>query len=150
ISSFLTEGGTLFTGSESYIKQINLPYSLYVYRSSWSKFIIFAHNMVIYVAVLLFFGIWPGAVALLAIPGLAILIINGAVASLYIGMTSARFRDVPQLINSVVQIVFFLTPIFWKPELLRERAFIAEYNPFFHLLEIVRGPLLGHAPSVDS
>src|SRR6478735_9777153 len=48
ISSFLTEGGTLFTGAESYIKQIRLPYSVYVYRSSWSKLVIFAHNFGIY------------------------------------------------------------------------------------------------------
>src|SRR5882724_5093247 len=30
ISTVLTESGTLFTGSESYIKQIRLPYSVYV------------------------------------------------------------------------------------------------------------------------
>ena len=55
MSSFLTEGGTLFTGAESYIKQIRLPYSVYVFRSSWSKLIIFAHNFVIYFGVLLYF-----------------------------------------------------------------------------------------------
>ena len=150
ISSFLTEGGTLFTGSESYIKQVSLPYSVYVYRAAWSKLIIFAHNLVIYFGALLYFQIWPGALALLAIPGLALVLFNGAVASLYIGMISARFRDVPQLINSVVQIVFFLTPIFWKPELLRGRSFITDFNPFYHLLEIVRGPMLGSVPTSTS
>lgn len=147
IASFLTEGGTLFTGSESYIKQIRLPYSVYVYRSAWSKLIIFAHNFIIYFGILIYFEIWPGAVALLALPGLMIVLINGAAASLLIGMVSARFRDVPQLINSVVQIIFFVTPIMWQPELLRNRTYIAEYNPFFHLIEIVRAPLLGNLPS---
>src|ERR1700758_1716102 len=123
ISSFLTEGGTLFTGAESYIKQIRLPYSVYVYRSSWSKLVIFAHNFIIYFGILLYFEIWPGAVALLAIPGLLLVLLNGAAAMLFIGMVSARFRDIPQLINSVVQIVFFVTPIMWKPELLRSRSF---------------------------
>jgi lipopolysaccharide transport system permease protein len=150
ISSFLTEGGTLFTGAESYIKQIRLPYSVYVFRSSWSKLIIFAHNFVIYFGILLYFGIWPGAVALLAIPGLLLVLLNGAAVTLFIGMVSARFRDVPQLINSVVQIVFFVTPIMWKPELLRSRTFIADFNPFYHLLEIVRTPLLGNLPSAKS
>ena len=147
ISSFLTEGGTLFTGAESYIKQIRLPYSVYVFRSSWSKLVIFAHNFVIYFGVLIYFQIWPGAVALLAIPGLLILLLNGAAVTLLIGMISARFRDVPQLIGSLVQIVFFITPIMWKPELLRTRTYIAEYNPFYHLVEIVRAPLLGSVPS---
>jgi lipopolysaccharide transport system permease protein len=150
MSSFLLEGGALFTGAESYIKQIRLPYSVYVFRSSWSKLIIFAHNFVIYFGILLYFGIWPGAVALLAIPGLLLLLLNGAAATLFIGMVSARFRDVPQLINSVVQIVFFVTPIMWKPELLHSRTFIADFNPFYHLLEIVRAPLLGSLPSAKS
>jgi lipopolysaccharide transport system permease protein len=150
IASFLTEGGTLFTGSESYIKQIRLPYSVYVYRSTWSKFVIFFHNFIIYFAVLLYFQIWPGTVGLLAIPGLAIVVINGALASLCIGIVSARFRDVPPLIISVVQIVFFVTPIFWKPELLKGREYVTDFNPFFHLLEIVRAPLLGGVPSAKS
>jgi lipopolysaccharide transport system permease protein len=150
VASFLTEGGTLFTGSESYIKQIRLPYSVYVYRSSWSKLVIFFHNFIIYVGVLLYFQFWPGTVALLAIPGLVVVVINGALANLSIGIISARFRDVPPLISSVVQIVFFITPIFWKPELLKGREYITDFNPFFHLLEIVRAPLLGSMPSAKS
>lgn len=150
LASFLVEGGTLFTGSESYIKQIRLPYSVYVYRSTWSKLVIFFHNLIIYFAVLLYFQIWPGTVGLLAIPGLIVVVINGALASLSIGIISARFRDVPPLIGSVVQIVFFVTPIFWKPELLKGREYITDFNPFFHLLEIVRAPLLGSVPSAKS
>jgi ABC-2 type transport system permease protein/lipopolysaccharide transport system permease protein len=147
LASFLTEGGTLFTGSESYIKQIRLPYSVYVYRSTGAKLVVFFHNFVIYFGVLLYFHIWPGLVALLAIPGLSLVAINGALASLSIGIVSARFRDVPQVIASMVQIVFFVTPIFWKPELLQRRAFIVDLNPFYHLIEIVRAPLLGGLPS---
>src|SRR4051812_29266164 len=88
ISSYLTEAGALFTGSESYIKQIRLPFSVYVYRSSWAKLIMFAHNSIIYVGVLAYFRIWPGAVALLAIPGLALVVANGTIASLTIGIVS--------------------------------------------------------------
>lgn len=147
-SSFFTEGGTLFTGAESYIKQIRLPYSVYIYRSSWSKLVIFAHNFVIYFGVLLYFEIWPGTVGLLAIPGLLLVLLNGTLANMLIGMLSARFRDIPQLINSMVQIVFFVTPIFWRPELLKNSRFVVDYNPFYHLIEIVRAPLLGQMPSL--
>jgi ABC-2 type transport system permease protein/lipopolysaccharide transport system permease protein len=150
IASFFNEGGALFTGAESYIKQIRLPYSVYVYRSTWSKFVIFAHNIVIYFAVLLYFQIWPGAVALLAIPGLLMVLLNGALISLFIGVVSTRFRDIPQVITSAIQIVFFITPIFWKPELLKTRSYIVDFNPFYHLIEIVRAPLLGVIPSLTS
>jgi lipopolysaccharide transport system permease protein len=150
LASFLTEGGAIFTTSESYIKQIRLPYSVYVYRSMWSKLIIFAHNFVIYFGVLIYFQIWPGAAALLAIPGLILIVLNGALATVYIGILSARFRDIPQLINSLVQIIFFITPIMWKPELLSGRTYIADVNPFYHLVEVVRAPLLGHVPELKN
>lgn len=149
LSSFLTEGSSLFIGSESYIKQIRLPYSVYVFRSTWSKLIIFAHNFVIYFGVLIYFQIWPGATGLLAIPGLVLVTFNGALASLLVGMVSSRFRDIPQLINSVVQIVFFITPIMWNADLLKHRAYFATLNPFYQMIEIVRAPLLGHVPSAD-
>lgn len=150
ISSFLNEAGTLFVGSESYIKQIKLPYTLYVYRSAWSKLIILAHNFVIYFGIMLYFQIWPGANALWALPGFALVTLNGALASLAVGMVSTRFRDIPQLVVSLTQIVFFITPIMWKPSLLENRTYIAFANPFYHLIEIVRAPLLGIAPATLS
>lgn len=148
IAAILSESGTLFTGAESYIKQIRLPYSVYVLRFMWSKIIIFAHNFIIYFAVLIYFQIWPGGVALYAIPGFLLVTLNGALASMYLGMTSARFRDIPQIIGSAIQIVFFITPIMWKPELLSEHSSLMTFNPFFHLIEIVRAPLLGQLPSL--
>ena len=150
LSSFLTEGGSLFIGSETYIKQIRLPYSVYVFRSTWSKAIIFAHNFIIYFGIVLYFKIFPGATFFLGILGFAIVTINGALMSLFIGMISARFRDIPQLVSSLVQIVFFVTPIMWKPELLQSRTYIATWNPFFSLIEIVRSPLLGSVPHVKT
>ena len=150
IASYLTEGGSLFTGSESYIKQIRLPFSLYVYRSSWAKLIIFAHNFVIYIGVLIYFHMWPGAACLLAVPGLMLVVLNGTLANLTIGIISARFRDVPQVINSIVQILFFITPIFWKPGSLKGHAYITDFNPLYHLVEVVRAPLLGNLPSATN
>lgn len=150
ISSILSEAGTLFTGAESYIKQIRLPYSVYVLRFMWSRVIIFAHNFVIYFGILIYFQIWPGSVALYAIPGFLLVTLNGALASMYLGMMSARFRDIPQLIASFIQIAFFVTPIMWKPELLGEHASVVTFNPFFHLIEIARAPLLGQLPSAGN
>lgn len=150
MSSYLTESGTLFTGSESYIKQISLPFSVYVFRFNWAKLIIFFHNFIIYFGVITYFKIWPGPVALLAIAGLFAIVVNGIFASLTIGMVSARFRDIPQVINSVVQILFFLTPVFWNPGSLKGHAYITEYNPFFHLLQVTRAPLLGDVPSIQN
>ena len=147
ISSVMLEAGSLFSSSESYIKQVKLPFWLYVCRFIFSKIVLFAHDLPIYLAVLLYFRIWPGSVALYAIPGFLLLAINGAFAGLAIGMASARFRDIPRIIASLVQVLFLFTPIIWMPDLLGPRQHLAQGNPFFHLIEVVRAPMLGVMPS---
>jgi ABC-type polysaccharide/polyol phosphate export permease len=43
----------------------------------------------------------------------------------------------------------FLTPIFWSPDQLTGRAeFLAQFNPLFHLIAVVRDPLLGVPPTL--
>jgi len=150
ISSVMLEAGDLFIGSESYIKQIRLPYSLYACRFVLSKAVIFAHDVPIYIALLLYFRIWPGATAFLAIPGFLLLVINGMMTSITLGLASARFRDIPRIVASLTQIVFLVTPIIWMPEFLGPRSYLASANPFFHLIEMIRAPLLGSMPSMET
>jgi ABC-2 type transport system permease protein/lipopolysaccharide transport system permease protein len=150
ISTILNEAGGLFTASESYIKQIRLPYSIYVYKFIWSKIIVFAHNLFVYLGVIIYFQFWPGAAVLVAIPGFLLLTLNGALSSLYLGMVSARFRDIPQIVISMVQIAFFVTPIMWKTELLDPKSLLVLLNPFFYLVDILRAPLLGQIPDTTS
>ena len=150
LSGLITEGCAAFIGAEGIIKQVNLPLSVHVYRVVWRNLIVFAHNVAIYVAAAVIFSIQPGWTGLLVLPGLALLCLNGVWMGLLFGLVSARFRDVPQIAASVVQVAFFLTPIIWKPELLPDRTFVLDLNPFFHLVELVRAPLLGQAPGLVS
>ena len=150
ISGLITEGCTAFIDAEGIIKQVRLPLSIHVCRVVWRNLIVFAHNVVIYVIAAVFFSIQPGWTGLLALPGIALLCLNGVWMGLLLGLVSARFRDIPQIVASVVQVTFFLTPIIWKPELLPDRAFILDINPFFHLVEMVRAPALGQAPRLVS
>ncbi len=150
ISAILQGAGEVFSGAESYIKQVRLPYLLYVFRFIWSRIVVFAHDFPIFVVVMVYFGKWPGAVALAAIPGFLLLAFNGALATVSLGMASARFRDVPRIIASLLQIAFLVTPILWTPDMLGSQIYLAYGNPFFHLIEIVRRPLLGELPSIET
>ena len=154
ISGLITDGCTAFISSESIIKQTNLPLSVHVYRMVWRNLLIFVHNAAILVAVAALFAIWPGWIGLLALPGLMLLCLNGIWVALLLGIVSARFRDVPPIVSSVVRILFFVTPIIWMPELMPSRALmlalVLDFNPFFHFVELVRAPLLGQAPGMVS
>jgi lipopolysaccharide transport system permease protein len=87
--------------------------------------------------------------ALRAIVGLILLMLNLSWMALLLGVICTRYRDVPQIIVNLLQVVFYLTPIIWMPQLLPKRAgiLLLNSNPFFHLIEIVRAPLLGGLPS---
>ncbi len=146
ISGLIIEGCAAFTGAEAIIKQVDLPLSVHVYRVVWRNVIISAHNTVIYVVVAAVFVVWPGWAGFLALPGLMLLVFNGVWVGLLFGLLSARFRDVPQIAASLVRAVFFLTPIIWKAESLPDRAFVLDFNPFHHFIELVRAPLLGQVP----
>ena len=150
IAGFINEGCAAFIDAGAIIKQIAVPLSVHVYRVVWRNMIVFVHNFIIFVIAAVVFAIWPGWTALLAIPGLVLLCVNGIWVGLLLGLISARFRDIPQIVTSVVQVAFFLTPIIWKPEQLPERTLILDLNPFFHVVGLVRGPLLGHAPELVS
>lgn len=150
ISGLITDGCTAFIEAEGIIKQVRLPLSIHVYRAVWRNFVIFAHNVVIFIVVAILFSVRPGWAGLLMIPGLALLCLNGVWIGLLLGLLSARFRDVPQVVASAVQVAFFLTPVLWKPELLPDRALVLDMNPFFYLLEVVRAPLLGRVPEATT
>src|SRR5437667_12263712 len=72
--------------------------------------------------------------------------LNGAWVGLLVGMVSARFRDVPQIIGNFLQVAFFITPILFKPEMLGQYHFLVDLNPLTHFIAILRAPLLGEAP----
>ncbi len=146
ISSLITDASTVFIAGSRAILQVRAPISVYLYQMVWRNLIIFAHNMVIYVVVLLAFRTAPHWVTLLSVVGVLLIATLGVWTGIVLGALSARFRDVPPIVGTVVQVVFFLTPIFWRPEQLPDRALFVHLNPFFHLVEIVRFPLLGQPP----
>jgi ABC-2 type transport system permease protein/lipopolysaccharide transport system permease protein len=150
ISALVVDSCATFIGSEGSIKQIKAPLSVYVYRVVWRNLIVFAHYVWIYVILVLAYSVPVGMVTFFALPGMLILVLNGVWVAMLLGLLCARFRDVPQLVANLVQVVFFVTPIMWSAEQLSDRAVFADINPFYHLIAIVRAPLLGQAPTATN
>jgi ABC-type polysaccharide/polyol phosphate export permease len=99
--------------------------------------------------VLLFARIDLGWNFFLAFAGLFLIMLSGVWVGVMLGALSARFRDVPPIVGSILQIAFFLTPIMWLPSALSDRAAFVYLNPFYYLVEIVRMPLLGKTPELS-
>ena len=150
MSTSVTDGCQAFTHAEVYIKQVELPLTTYVFRFVWRNLLLFFHNAAVYLLLALILGLWPSPMALLAIPGLLIVILNSLWMGLLLGCLSTRFRDVPMIVTNVMQFFFFLSPVMWRPEQLAGRHAVVMWNPFYHLIELFRAPLLGHEPELAS
>jgi ABC-type polysaccharide/polyol phosphate export permease len=150
ISGLVGDGCGCFIESETFLRQARLPRTLFVLRAICRNLLLLAHNLVVYVVVAAWFKVPLGLWSLAALPGLALICLAGVGLGLLLGLSSARFRDVPQITASVLQVFFFITPILFTSAMLGPYAWLAEYNPATHLLAIVREPLVGRAPSLEN
>jgi ABC-2 type transport system permease protein len=169
----MTEGADTFISNEGLIKHLPAPLTVYALRTVWRLTLMFAHNLLVYAIVLAIFFpdlahvgyvLTPNGVPqpgldwtiITAIPAFALLAINGTWVVLLFGIISTRYRDIPQVIGALVQLMFFMTPIVWPVDSLVMKfggrmdswqAWVIEGNPLYHFIQILRAPLIGSQQS---
>jgi ABC-type polysaccharide/polyol phosphate export permease len=153
VSTIIIESCSLLVSGHALFRNVTFEYSILAYALVWRHLIIFLHNLLVYLLIVCILR--PeliGFTPLLAVPGIIVVAINGVWFALLCGMFCLRFRDVTQLIASLIQIAMLITPIFWPPDSLagNRRLLFVETNPLFHIIEVVRAPLLGKLPSISS
>jgi lipopolysaccharide transport system permease protein len=148
LATLVGESCSAFTESEPVIRSFRMPFFMFAMRILVRNVLVLGHNICVIVVVFLALRIWPGATCLLVFPAFPVWIADALALCLLLGGICARFRDILPIVNSVMQIAFFISPVIWKPEQLGKYAVWLPLNPFYDMLEIVRGPLLGQAPSL--
>lgn len=147
ISSTIIESCTTFSENDSIIRQVALPRFTYILRTIARNIFVFAHNLIILPMLYVLTGSPVSWHMLLFIPGLLLVLANLAWVGYFLAILSARFRDIPQIVASVVQVAFFVSPVVFKPSQLRVDHPILILNPFASMLDVMREPLLGGLPS---
>lgn len=144
LNQIITETTSLFVTNSGSVA--NLPNSplVYILRLFVRAFILFLHNLIFFAVVALYFktGIH---INMLWLPlSLLLYFLTATALGVLLGFICTRFRDVMQLVLSLMSVVVFVTPVMWRPEMLGTRGWIAAYNPIFHYIELIRAPLLGY------
>ena len=142
MANLINDCSNAFINAEGFIKQIKLPLTIHILRVIWKNLIIFGHNLVIVLLVFLFYPPQLGWQLLQMPLGVLLIAVNSLWFGVLVGLLCARFRDIPQIIASVVQVGFFLTPVMWKADMLGRHIWFAQINPIYHFIEIVRAPLV--------
>src|SRR6201991_4123007 len=148
INASILEGADVFVANEGLIKQLPTPLSVHVYRLVWRQVILFGHKAIIFVIIAALLPQPWKWTDLSVIPALALIVLNCVWVALCFGILATRYRDISPLLFSLVQLLFFMTPIIWNESTLRQQgagsyAKVVELNPLLHYLDIVRAPLLG-------
>lgn len=150
ISGLINEGMQIAIEAEGQLRSVRIPLPVLAARMVHRNFIVFLHNLIVIVAAMALFRLAPTLDLLLAPIGILVLLMIGFFCALVLGPLCLRFRDVAQVVTNVMQMAFFLTPIIWQPTQAKVPWYFVEANPFYHLIELVRAPLLGKVPTFNN
>ncbi|GAN65275.1 ABC transporter permease [Acetobacter orientalis] len=150
LSTSIIESSTVFVQAQGYIKQTPIPRSIFALRTIIRNFVNFLHNIII---IFLVFVCMLHPISwnmFLVIPGIFFILCCGFFSSLCLGVICTRFRDLPQIVQAIMQILMFLTPVMWPVSSLSKNALaIVEYNPMAALMHVVSKPFLGIVPDMS-
>jgi ABC-type polysaccharide/polyol phosphate export permease len=151
IAGSLGEACGAFISSEAIMKSRQFPYTTLIHVVVARNAIVFGHNLVVYVIAAFVCGVAFTPYTLLLLPGFALVILNLAWICLLAAVLCLRYRDVQQLITTLIQIAMFITPVFWPASQLTGRlSIVVDLNLLYHLIDVVRSPLLGKTPAASS
>jgi ABC-type polysaccharide/polyol phosphate export permease len=151
MAAVIGESATVIVAAGGLCSQMRLPYTFFTVTMVWRNVIAMMHHTVVYIGVILIFPVELTESILLVPIGVLFLAVNGIWIGLMLGSLCLRFRDVQPLVTNFLQILLFVTPIFWPPTLLGERGFaFINANPFYHFVSTIRDPLIGNTPSMFS
>jgi lipopolysaccharide transport system permease protein len=145
VTSAMHQGCQCFFQGESYIRQHPAPLAIYPLRIALGAGIHFLFGLAV---VLVFvwgvhgFGNLPALISI--VPTLLLLIIFGWALAICMGVVNVLFQDSQHLIEVLLQILFYVTPIMYPAEKLRERGlgWFVNLNPLAIILEMLRQPIL--------
>lgn len=150
ISQIVSEAPTAFVSAENIINAVNLPFTVHVLRVLVRQLVIYFHNLLALVLIAIWYELHIGITTLLLLPGLILVLLNGLWMGLFLATLGTRFRDLGPIVTNVLQLLFFLTPIVWPPDTIGAHRYIVDWNPAYHLISVIRAPLLGQVPSALS
>lgn len=142
ISTTINDGCNAYISASAYLKQVPLPRGVFIFQTVWRNMIILAHNFVIIILVLLIFKINFWHQLHLFVLGFMLVLWNLLWLTTLLSLLCARFRDLPQIVASFIQVIFYITPILFKRDMLDRYPLLIDLNPFAHFIEVIRAPLL--------
>jgi ABC-type polysaccharide/polyol phosphate export permease len=143
----LLEGCHTFAGSPDIVRQVRMPLSALIMRTVFRNIIVLGHNAILIVIVFVGFNKFGDVKLPAVLLGLCLLLLNLGWIAILLAIVGARFRDAFQIVTSILNFMGIFTPIYWVPSLIQNNRILLDINPLYHLIEVVREPMLGRMAS---
>ena len=143
ISASIIDSAQALTVAAPLISSFPIPIFTHYLRFVMRNYFVFLHNVIILVIVFLIYPPEFNINTWMAIPGLLLNMVILMSLAVFLSLANLRYRDTHLAIASAMQVLPFITPIFWDRGMLKNHHWIADINPLYHMIEIVRLPLLG-------
>ena len=151
LTNTVTDATDAFIGEAGIMRQYALDLRYVPYKTAIVNFIVMFHNLIILVVLFTFTDhALTFKTSMLSIAAFILAFANLTWLSGLVAILSVRFRDLKNLFNSIMTLMFFATPIIWRAEDLEgKRSYIVDFNPVFYFVEMFRGPITGY-PNYNS
>jgi ABC-type polysaccharide/polyol phosphate export permease len=148
LSQVLVDCTSAFVSHGHLYRNQKMSFSVSIYSVIYKNTIVLAHSLIIIAVLVVAFKVPLNWYLLQIVPALGLTWIVMAWLGYLIAMTCVRYRDVIQVIITWSTVLFYITPVMWKPDFLpHQYHLVIRLNPFAEFLEILRNPLLGQPVS---
>lgn len=149
VSSAFQAGGYSIIGNDCFIRQCDHPITMYTLKSAIVYIITFCIAIISLLCWLVFvnpMGILTGMLWLL--PAVVIYFLIAWAGTTIAGYTCAKYRDYPMMVPLIMQVFWYLSPVFFQEEQFQSNEVLYAWfniNPITHLLNLIRKPFLNCA-----
>ena len=147
INASVISGSTVFISSKNFIWNGNNPVSIYIYRDIFREAYNFALNFCVVIIMVFSLQKHIDGASWSIIPAFLFLLLNAVWVKIIIGVVGARFRDSRHLVDMIMRVMFFVSPVIWMKHQVGDAIRLLSWNPIYHFIEVVRAPILdGNVP----
>ncbi len=163
VSGFISAGSNTLVQGIGMMQQSRLPLSLFFFETLMTELFEFLMKLALVILMILVFGAPGGPTTLLLLPGLLLLLVTGLGLIALFGLICARYPDLRPIVQIAMRLAFFVTPVLWHADVLSSpagngamaagqsaRTAYIDFNPLYHMLQLIRAPLLNEVPGQGS
>jgi lipopolysaccharide transport system permease protein len=142
-SRALSDGSTSLVSFGGMLSKVYFPRLIAPLTGIASAAIDFCFSLTVLVAVMAFYGVYPGPAILLVPVYLFLAAIVSLSVSLWLAALDSLYRDVRFVLGFATQLLFYATPVVYPATMVPEEWFVYRLNPMLPIVQGFRRAVVG-------